>query len=202
MFTIRQDHRVYPRTCGGTSMSSRSTSMASGLSPHMRGNLGSRRRGIRQQGSIPAHAGEPFYLSAFQKTREVYPRTCGGTFLPAPVQAVQKGLSPHMRGNPIGLDYGALETGSIPAHAGEPRCPAPLWPLYGVYPRTCGGTASVLGNTMCIRGLSPHMRGNREAMEVLAGVLGSIPAHAGEPGPNRGPIPHARVYPRTCGGTL
>ena len=51
-------------------------------------------------------------------------------------------------------------------------------------------------------GLSPHMRGNLRDPVLAQSLLGSIPAHAGEPGFR--PANHAgkRVYPRTCGGTI
>ena len=50
---------VYPRVCGGTETSSYQPASPSGLSPRVRGNLQHHRRRGRQQGSIPACAGEP-----------------------------------------------------------------------------------------------------------------------------------------------
>ena len=45
------------------------------------------------------------------------------------------------------------------------------------------------------------MRGNRPAGVVHGAGAGSIPAHAGEPGPGPSPPQSPRVYPRACGGT-
>ena len=50
-------------------------------------------------------------------------------------------------------------------------------------------------------GLSPRVRGNRQARGGIRGHHGSIPACAGEPsrcGPCRAVV---EVYPRVCGGT-
>ena len=49
---------VYPRTYGGTEMSSSSRDGAAGLSPHIRGNALSESSAAFRRGSIPAHTGE------------------------------------------------------------------------------------------------------------------------------------------------
>ena len=90
---------------------------------------------------------------------------------------------------------------SIPAHAGEPRCrrrrPSPP----SVYPRPRGGTASLRSCRLAFRGLSPPTRGNPRGGVFLDAVLGSIPAHAGEPGRSRRWGRSTTVYPRPRGGT-
>ena len=45
------------------------------------------------------------------------------------------------------------------------------------------------------------MRGNQVDRHPRNALLGSIPAHAGEPSQSRTPAAGARVYPRACGGT-
>ena len=53
----------------------------------------------------------------------------------------------------------------------------------------------------CVRGVSPHTRGNLWAASSDCSRAGRIPAHTGEPGPD-GRDRHARkAYPRTHGGT-
>ena len=91
--------------------------------------------------------------------------------------------------------------GSIPAHAGEPRCPGARPWLARVYPRACGGTSAVIYKDDGFTGLSPRMRGNpvRSCCPSLQG--GSIPAHAGEPAACSGLRGYIVVYPRACGGT-
>ena len=56
---LPRNMRVYPRACGGTPESSKTTSPTSGLSPRVRGNLCIRTRSSRFFRSIPARAGEP-----------------------------------------------------------------------------------------------------------------------------------------------
>ena len=70
-----------------------------------------------------------------------------------------------------------------------------------VYPRVCGGTGKPAGTPAAAGGLSPRVRGNRQA--ARSGVLGggSIPACAGEPALAAAAAYDARVYPRVCGGT-
>ena len=51
------------------------------------------------------------------------------------------------------------------------------------------------------RGLSPHTRGNRSHGGCRSGLVGSIPAHTGEPGCQPRRLRGLRVYPRTHGGT-
>ena len=96
----RKERRVYPRTCGGTRKKKRRRGRYAGLSPHMRGNPRRRRPTPPCIGSIPAHAGEPRARSTARMPSSVYPRTCGGTWSVLPRTQEEKGLSPHMRGNP------------------------------------------------------------------------------------------------------
>ena len=95
------------------------------------------------------------------------------------------GLSPRMRGNPPYLRISR----SAPRISSR------------VYPRACGGTCGGSGAGSTWRGLSPRMRGNLVAGRVGLYVLGSIPAHAGEPSTVRTMRARSRVYPRACGGT-
>ena len=85
-----------------------------------------------------------------------------------------------MRGNPAASSTEAIEGGSIPAYAGEPKETQRAVRPEPVYPRVCGGTGGGGGGAFAI---------------------GSIPAYAGEP--HRGSAVTARraVYPRVCGGT-
>ena len=73
---------------------------------------------------------------------EVYPRVCGGTSIDTLVGRVDTGLSPRVRGNPIGGMIVVQRDGSIPACAGEPTH-NPFRPgRCAVYPRVCGGTSA------------------------------------------------------------
>ncbi len=70
---------VYPRACGGTVLSSATTSRLSGLSPRLRGNPVKAALKEGEDGSIPAPAGEPLCETLLLARKLVYPRACGGT---------------------------------------------------------------------------------------------------------------------------
>ena len=119
-----------------------------GLSPRVRGNPLHRSSTVDgATGSIPARAGEPQRTAySLAPKRRVYPRACGGTQLNpgqcVPVDAVYpracggtryrrvramadaSGLSPRVRGNRSRMRCCSLvlDSGSIPARAGEPLC--------------------------------------------------------------------------------
>ena len=111
---------VYPRTYGGTSMSAISSAAFRGLSPHIRGNHAQRSESLISEGSIPAHTGEPCVRLSLDIANRVYPRTYGGTRRHVIANRIDKGLSPHIRGNQSPVDIGDGQDGSIPAHTGEP----------------------------------------------------------------------------------
>ena len=71
----------------------------------------------------------------------------------SPLEALEIGLSPRLRGNLLLLSYFGYYHGSIPAPAGEPRA--------------CGGT--------------PRLRGNLAFAFATLELGRSIPAPAGEP---------------------
>ena len=112
--------RVYPRVCGGTSRVGMLNFTVLGLSPRVRGNLGSPFLSLLLSRSIPACAGEP--VSRMPATREsrVYPRVCGGTFASGEKRSICPGLSPRVRGNQSMCKIITSSSGSIPACAGEP----------------------------------------------------------------------------------
>ena len=131
---------VYPRVCGGTRVLYEVPAAQAGLSPRMRGNLQTARRGQVCRGSIPAYAGEPNASRKRYVPASVYPRVCGGTPPLGIAYPAWRGLSPRMRGNqPIGL-IRILNSRSIPAYAGEPAGGSTSRRHNRVYPRVCGGT--------------------------------------------------------------
>ena len=174
---------VYPRACGGTNTFGRLALIYPGLSPRMRGNHQQCHCHRGLVGSIPAHAGEPLIPGLVRLVLGVYPRACGGTRDRGDRGDRVQGLSPRMRGNPLRGTLRDFNRGSIPAHAGEPSCPAGRSPPAGVYPRACGGTHLAFSRCVSAAGLSPRMRGNLVGDRHVGGADGSIPAHAGEPRP-------------------
>ena len=111
---------VYPRACGGTDRSARSTQRVSGLSPRVRGNPKNPTGTAYAFRSIPARAGEPLARHILLKQPGVYPRACGGTRCERTRPFPPAGLSPRVRGNPQFTDSRCPGHRSIPARAGEP----------------------------------------------------------------------------------
>ena len=192
---------VYPRVGGGTQISVRKSSACTGLSPRGRGNLNLDRRGRQRVRSIPAWAGEPFFIHPNRACHRVYPRVGGGTLLTALLNGFGQGLSPRGRGNPDFPAPWPCSLRSIPAWAGEPPMTPPsapavrVYPRVGgeppmtppsapavrVYPRVGGGTESSISKPAIAKGLSPRGRGNRQRHDEQKARQGSIPAWAGEP---------------------
>ncbi len=117
---MRLHSEVYPRVCGGTSARCRRASSGRGLSPRVRGNHLRLSEAFPAWGSIPACAGEPAIVKAFDLTKPVYPRVCGGTHPLRPGPLAIQGLSPRVRGNRACVHCAGRGEGSIPACAGEP----------------------------------------------------------------------------------
>ena len=126
---------------------------------------------------------------------------CGGTRNRPLSHAYERGLSPRVRGNPLWGLRAWSPQGSIPACAGEPsNRSSRIWGNR-VYPRVCGGTLLLRATKYSTEGLSPRVRGNRSPSSMMRSTRRSIPACAGEPGPDHSDSTPRRVYPRVCGGT-
>ena len=74
----RNQHRVYPRVCGGAAAIPAKTVDPNGLSPRVRGSPVHPHEPLAGYGSIPACAGEPPPPRAGRRRHRVYPRVCGG----------------------------------------------------------------------------------------------------------------------------
>ena len=178
------------------------TAPAKGLSPRVRGNRARKTADGPCEGSIPARAGEPWWSDPGSAGARVYPRACGGTDAPTSPGTPITGLSPRVRGNPVGTVRRPFDRGSIPARAGEPIGETTTCWRSRVYPRACGGTLIKSGFSANWGGLSPRVRGNRMGRRARGRRAGSIPARAGEPDCDVRPDARRGVYPRACGGTV
>ena len=190
----------YPRVCGGAHDTDSEWRLSRGLSPRMRGSHRSRPSSLLCCGIIPAYAGEPLTDRHQCTISEDYPRVCGGAVMPSRRMFTGLGLSPRMRGSPVPPGERPHVPGIIPAYAGEPFTPAASSSFLRDYPRVCGGAGRRGRPAILLPGLSPRMRGSRQALQRPGGGLGIIPAYAGEPGSSA--QAHARLadYPRVCGG--
>ena len=126
---------------------------------------------------------------------------CGGTVRNESSVLVHGGLSPRVRGNLQALLLRFFSHRSIPACAGEPGTARKTRSVSGVYPRVCGGTNPCASPVTTGVGLSPRVRGNRNAARGVAVRIRSIPACAGEPLLKVLVMVQFPVYPRVCGGT-
>ena len=171
----------HPRTCGATHHGRQHRPEQQGTSPHLRGNhpvMDVKERGLRD---IPAPAGQPMCTVVPPHTRGGHPRTCGATSLPTPMTAHCPGTSPHLRGNRTLENAAAPIPGDIPAPAGQPA-----WRTRGQlprrgHPRTCGATHESAVGVVAGKGTSPHLRGNLIPTRLNTGLIGDIPAPAGQP---------------------
>ena len=175
-----QRQRVYPRVCGGNLLLIDTLTPAFGLSPRVRGKRRLRWGWCRPMGSIPACAGETYIYDVHADCGQVYPRVCGGNPAVTASSAVNKGLSPRVRGKPVIFDMVSAGWGSIPACAGETRRRIRWVRRVRVYPRVCGGNWPAPPTAAPRRGLSPRVRGKPAANALYAETRGSIPACAGE----------------------
>ena len=156
-----------------------------GLSPRVRGNLCQPRLGEQQGRSIPARTGEPIRARMPFAAYSVYPRAYGGTAGTDTAKVSETGLSPRVRGNRTWYRLSRLDAGSIPARTGEPKRSRSLVRSSRVYPRAYGGTRQIADGVPADEGLSPRVRGNREAHDHSRELAGSIPARTGEPRQDR-----------------
>ncbi len=171
-----------------------------GPSPPARGSPTEKVRSHTPDGSIPACAGEPQHVAGRSSCGRVHPRLRGGAGGLSPPRTDRWGPSPPARGsrgNSLGYNF---MSGSIPACAGEPRCPPPWRRWSRVHPRLRGGATSSPRVNDTVRGPSPPARGSQQRNHLRARARGSIPACAGEPQS----VIHAShlgaVHPRLRGG--
>ena len=193
--------RAYPRVCGATTSISTCSSFRPGLSPRVRGNRSRARKTGNQIRPIPACAGQPAALLFAPSAVRAYPRVCGATQNRIGGKSHGWGLSPRVRGNRGTCRSPARGAGPIPACAGQPRLSGVCRLSERAYPRVCGATELTAPLTKCDVGLSPRVRGNRDAQLKAGLAVGPIPACAGQPNNAYRVDGVARAYPRVCGAT-
>ena len=128
-----------------------------------------------------------------------YPRVCGEAIFSSSASIPLNGLSPRMRGSHAGAPGELLLAGIIPAYAGKPppgRSPARA---DRDYPRVCGEALLRRVRRQGYPGLSPRMRGSRDAGLAESGCGGIIPAYAGKPRARWFSGTRGGDYPRVCG---
>ena len=192
---------AYPRVCGATSRPHNFRKKVAGLSPRVRGNLGSMVLVRTTFGPIPACAGQPKQCTQDTGLTGAYPRVCGATFSMVCLGAFVVGLSPRVRGNRVGRLFCGARFGPIPACAGQPSFRSLRRSCAWAYPRVCGATEHLSGRLCRLLGLSPRVRGNPSALLHLRDRTGPIPACAGQPIRQLESTLLSGAYPRVCGAT-
>ena len=172
-----------------------------GLSPLARGNQSGAQSRAASLRPIPARAGEPGAAGCCCTVMGAYPRSRGGTSLQRVFRIHAKGLSPLARGNHNTHPERAVQTGPIPARAGEPSARSASRSDSRAYPRSRGGTYRRWCQIEGEKGLSPLARGNLFLAECKRESSGPIPARAGEPVNKTKFMDAFRAYPRSRGGT-
>ena len=171
--------RDHPRMCGEHGRLATMPCRSPGSSPHVRGALRQTQRQGQRPGIIPACAGST--PTATRPTREPrdHPRMCGEHFTTTGSPYCSSGSSPHVRGAPTGDLLGVTIGGIIPACAGStPTATRPSREPRD-HPRMCGEHLPDVSLAVPLPGSSPHVRGARPCLPLVAEPCGIIPACAG-----------------------
>ena len=128
---------------------------------------------------IPADAGNTGAGPGEWSWTRDHPRGCGEHWFGSLALNAHRGSSPRMRGtHGLGTPLG-LNTGIIPADAGNtgplPALPRVSWD----HPRGCGEHDDTPGLYIWLHGSSPRMRGTRGTAVATERCHGIIPADAG-----------------------
>ena len=195
----RPRRRVHPRERGESPRRRRVSGLPAGPSPRARGIRAVAVAASRDQGSIPASAGNPPAGRPGRKYSRVHPRERGESPSSGATWASSAGPSPRARG--IRRPAGECRTRvrSIPASAGNPpggrRTP---WPP-PVHPRERGESIAAITSVVSGLGPSPRARGILRRQEHADVRHGSIPASAGNPWSAPRTPPPSGVHPRERG---
>ena len=128
-----------------------------------------------------------------------HPRVCGEHFIYSMAFAGVKGSSPRMRGTPLSDAGHGIQSGIIPAYAGNTSISPATSATNRDHPRVCGEhMVGYLAGTDSV-GSSPRMRGTRRFGRTCMRVRGIIPAYAGNTLRLVSTVWPSRDHPRVCG---
>ena len=171
-----QDH---PRVCGEHLDPACGGRMFWGSSPRMRGTPS----GIQTLGTtvriIPAYAGNTSIEHRKRRWNWDHPRVCGEHHENRRISAPRLGSSPRMRGTQDLRARVGINSGIIPAYAGNTSPIGFARMLHRDHPRVCGEHQHRAPETAMELGSSPRMRGTRRRSAIRTRTCGIIPAYAG-----------------------
>ena len=171
-----------------------------GSSPRGRGKHLRVSSPYREQGLIPAWAGETAPHRRACAVAGAHPRVGGGNRPGRAAGCIRWGSSPRGRGKQVEQQLADAVAGLIPAWAGETCGWALRQPIVWAHPRVGGGNwrgGSLFG---LARGSSPRGRGKQPRHRRPVQHRGLIPAWAGETTNKPALLWPARAHPRVGGG--
>ena len=169
----------HPRMCGEHRICCQSCKISTGSSPHVRGALVQDFLQGLSTGIIPACAGSTVSWRIRRPPCRDHPRMCGEHNRGSSFGQSHKGSSPHVRGARQACDDALQESGIIPACAGStPTATRPSREPRD-HPRMCGEHLPDVSLAVPLPGSSPHVRGARPCLPLVAEPCGIIPACAG-----------------------
>ncbi len=174
--TGRWDH---PRMCGEHVVLPPFFWTVSGSSPHVRGALVQDFLQGLSTGIIPACAGSTVSWRIRRPPCRDHPRMCGEHNRGSSFGQSHKGSSPHVRGARQACDDALQESGIIPACAGSTTVGKTKLLFIWDHPRMCGEHLPDVSLAVPLPGSSPHVRGARPCLPLVAEPCGIIPACAG-----------------------
>ena len=169
----------HPRMCGEHRICCQSCKISTGSSPHVRGALVQDFLQGLSTGIIPACAGSTVSWRIRRPPCRDHPRMCGEHNRGSSFGQSHKGSSPHVRGALHDHRISILFLGIIPACAGStPTATRPSREPRD-HPRMCGEHLPDVSLAVPLPGSSPHVRGARPCLPLVAEPCGIIPACAG-----------------------
>ena len=177
--------RDHPRIRGEHFLRQEATEPGRGSSPHTRGTPDEVHVDARENGIIPAYAGNTPWEAAYRVLAWDHPRIRGEHGASYYVMSPAQGSSPHTRGTPIDYRNPLAEVGIIPAYAGNTPFPRAPRARTRDHPRIRGEHSGQVAMIALDPGSSPHTRGTHDGRESFGISGGIIPAYAGNTAPAR-----------------
>ena len=190
---------IIPACAGNTYKDRMRVEYREGSSPRVRGTRFVDDLPVGQAGIIPACAGNTSARKPSYPPKRDHPRVCGEHMWVLVTLALKRGSSPRVRGTQSTRFFRTLQSGIIPACAGNTA-----WPTLGLisvrdHPRVCGEHETMDWSVVKRTGSSPRVRGTRTANTGKHRFIGIIPACAGNTLQQRSYQAQDGDHPRVCG---
>lgn len=139
--------------------------------------------------------GEHMLASISSRPTKVHPRLRGSHKVVDTDRFVKLGSSPPARGPHQTSRRLGRKARLIPAHAGNTRSLACIWPMPPAHLCVSGEQVAGRGSSITTRGSSPRARGTLPIALSAVQLLRLIPTHAGNTRPSADPVPASSVHP-------